>query len=82
MKPASDAWTRALETWQGMVPPLLDPTVVAPGLAAGMVLDLQRAALAGFGQSCSQANELRAMALGWSSRSAGREGEQGGGSTR
>ena len=65
MKPRSDVWTEALETWQGMLPPLLNPTVVDPRQAAKITLGNMRAALETWRESCVQAHDLGAKAMDW-----------------
>lgn len=66
MKAAREYWTETLEAWQGMVPPLLNPTVIHPWRAVRIGLGIQRAALDAWRESCVQAHELAGEALDWS----------------
>ncbi|MCP4228347.1 MAG: hypothetical protein GY773_33775, partial [Actinomycetia bacterium] len=45
MKAATDQWTDAMKTWQGMIPPLADPKLMDPWQVARVSLGIQRAAL-------------------------------------
>lgn len=81
MMAASDVWTRTLETWQGMIPPLANPSVVDPWQAARITLGIQRAAIETWRDSCVQACELGTRAVDWTAGSveqlAQAQGEQG-----
>ncbi|MFH1469293.1 MAG: hypothetical protein ABIO70_33220 [Pseudomonadota bacterium] len=53
---------------QDLLPPLMDPALFDPWQAARVVLDLQRAALDTWLESCEQARDLGVQALTWSER--------------
>jgi hypothetical protein len=65
MQSSTDQWTKALETWQGMIPPLANPAVMDPWQAVRVSMGIQRAALACWRDSCVQAHDLGSKALDW-----------------
>jgi hypothetical protein len=65
MTAAHDLWTATLERWQGMLPPLANPTVVDPAQAIRIAAGIQRTALDTWRESCEQAHELGVKALEW-----------------
>ncbi len=72
MKAANELWTDALETWQGMIPPLMNPCVVDPAQAVRIGLGIQRTMLDTWRDSCEQAHELGMKALDWNLEQADR----------
>ncbi len=72
MAAANDVWTEALSTWQGMIPPLMNPAVVDPMEALRIGAGIQRAALDTWRDSCQQAHELSVKAVEWNLAQAGR----------
>ncbi len=65
MTAASDLWTDAMKTWQGMIPPLVNPAILDPLQAARVSMGIQRSALDTWRESCLQAFELGAKGLDW-----------------
>lgn len=53
---------------QDLLPPLMNPALFDPFQAARVVLELQRAALDTWLESCEQARDLGVQALSWSER--------------
>jgi hypothetical protein len=53
---------------QDLLPPLMNPALFDPWEAARVALDVQRAALQTWLESCEQARDLGVMALTWSER--------------
>ena len=62
---AHEAYAETFETWQRMLPPLIDPTVTDPWAATRAAMGVQRAALATWLESCEQAQALAELAFGW-----------------
>ncbi len=72
MKAANEVWTDALETWQGMIPPWMNPRVVEPAEALRIGLGVQGTLLRTWRDSCQQAHELGMEALDWNLQQAER----------
>lgn len=82
MTAARDLWTDSMKSWQGMIPPLLNPTVMDPMQAVRVTMGIQRAALTCWRDSCAQAHELGSKALDWQTATVERMAAAGGEAAR
>jgi len=64
MTAVNDLWTRALDSWKGMTPPLMNPANMDPWQAVRVGMGVQRAALDSWRDSCKQAHELCSSSMG------------------